>query len=424
MCEMQELCEYLAKVSPLLAELLLPPRRRPSVKARKAAQPDQPEPPSVVVMCAAANSLAGPVARLHPRATRQVLSLAHLAARVASDAGTSSAAATPPARSGHAFDSADKVHAFLKRCGVKRPESANPCLKAGLLRGKLTVPPQFLLDGADADPYLQYVLLTGECEDCGKALQCSVKQAVKQDTCGGDYEEGNPGGAVQCKKCEQGLYITGLCEGRPELTTGKFHNHCDQCPDFGTCIGDYRNDHCSRCGDHFYAGLMGYACPCHGQRGSGSESESDDEGGGFADYGGGGDEWSRDAEPIVDTPDASCWSGQLVGVEHFERDAHEGLLARVRDSRRFLLDLPNEARAAFIGLGGRPTLDAMDFFLRNDSQLESMTPAELRAAAPAALKAIEAIRGVRGLGGEEGEEDGEDDGEEEGEEEGSEMSQD
>ena len=97
----------------------------------------------------------------------------------------------PPAGSGHALDLADKqVHVFLKRCGVKRPEGANPCLKAGLLWGKLAVPPQFLGDGADAAPYLQPARAAhrGVRGVRQGASVHSQEGSLKQDTCGGDYE--------------------------------------------------------------------------------------------------------------------------------------------------------------------------------------------------------------------------------------------
>ena len=86
---------------------------------------------------------------------------------------------------------------------------------------------------------------------------------------GGDYEDGGIEGAVQCEDC-CGMYVTGLCEGRAQFDSGKFHNHCTQCPDFGICIGDYREAHCEDCGKHWFAGMSGFACShCGGGRGDG-----------------------------------------------------------------------------------------------------------------------------------------------------------
>ena len=111
--------------------------------------------------------------------------------------------------------------------------------------------------------------------------------------------------------------MTALCTDKPHFDCGKFHNHCTQCPDFGQCIYDYRNDHCRRCGDHYFAGLSGFSCPCFGK---------DNESRGF--YGGYNDDDDDDyVYRVVDeridlndylaranTPgDLTSWSGQLDG---------------------------------------------------------------------------------------------------------------
>ena len=62
---------------------------------------------------------------------------------------------------------------------------------------------------------------------------------------------------ILSKDCGHGMYLSGLCKGEAYLDDGKSHNHCTRCPDFGVCIGDYREAHCSSCGDHYFAGLMG-----------------------------------------------------------------------------------------------------------------------------------------------------------------------
>jgi hypothetical protein len=437
MCEISELCAYLAAVSPHLAELLLPLRRRPSTKSQTAAVSDT---PSALVSAAVANSLSGPVAALRPRATQRVPSLAQLAARTAAGeanarsgagpeagcGGSAAAAASSAAgSSGHTLDTVDKVHAFLKRCGAKHPERANPCLKAGLLRGKLQVPPACLKEGADPTPYLQHVLLSTPCDECGKNLQCTVKQALGQCSSGGDYEDGNPGGAIQCKQCRVGAYITGLCEGRPSSTSGKFHNHCTECPDFGTCIGDYRNDHCSRCGGHYFSGLSGFACPCRGSDRPGTFGGSDY---GSDDNDDDDDEHvrERDAEIIPDTPSADCWSGQLRGIESYEVAAHSALLTRVLEAKLFLLEMPSAARQqALAMLGGLEMRESLEFLLRPGSEISAMSPAELRAAAPGALHFISVLQGLGGfagaLGGAAG---GVDHADESGEEEGGESEED
>ena len=97
---------------------------------------------------------------------------------------------------------------------------------------------------------------------------CTIGDALWQSTYGGcDYEDGGLDAPVQCEDC-CGNYITALCTSRPHFDSGKFHNHCTQCPDFGECIYDYRNEHCEDCGSHYFAGLSGFACSeCGGGRG-------------------------------------------------------------------------------------------------------------------------------------------------------------
>jgi hypothetical protein len=36
------------------------------------------------------------------------------------------------------------------------------------------------------------------------------------------------------------------------ITFVQFHNHCTECEKLGMCIGDYRENHCRRCKDHYF----------------------------------------------------------------------------------------------------------------------------------------------------------------------------
>ncbi len=75
--------------------------------------------------------------------------------------------------------------------------------------------------------------------------------------------------------CTGRAYVTDLCGGRPHGDSGKFHNHCTLCPNFGNCIGDNRESHCERCGDHFFGGFgSSFKCDC---RGGGEETYEDEE---------------------------------------------------------------------------------------------------------------------------------------------------
>ena len=78
-------------------------------------------------------------------------------------------------------------------------------------------------------------------------------------------------------KADGRTYVTRVCEGRPHFDSGKFHNHCTECPGFGICIGDYREAHCDECGKHYFAGLQGFPCPCQGRRRGRGFGDSDDD---------------------------------------------------------------------------------------------------------------------------------------------------
>jgi len=148
----------------------------------------------------------------------------------------------------------DQVHLLMvKRLGLSAEEAdqANPCFKRGVLKGHIK-----LLEGTSLDT----VIYTGRCICCSASHEATIGAVLDQPVYGGnDYEDGGQEGAIQCEDC-CGMYVTGLCEGNPSFDSGKFHNHCVECPDFGRCIGDYREAHCPDCGGHWFAGMSGFAC--------------------------------------------------------------------------------------------------------------------------------------------------------------------
>jgi len=96
-----------------------------------------------------------------------------------------------------------------------------------------------------------------------------LKDVLYQEDYGGDYEDGSEGASAECICCKDGeednewpgkAYVTRLCEGQPELSDGKFHNHCGECKGFGQCIGDYRMAHCGKCNKHWFQGNLGFKC--------------------------------------------------------------------------------------------------------------------------------------------------------------------
>jgi hypothetical protein len=352
--EMKELANALAAASDHMRSLLV-------------------QQPSDDVAARALNSLGGPVAVLRPEQIQRVRQLSQLAAAATAetaaavtatepapmDTGSSSAAAGSVPRG---FESCNDVHAFLRRCGVTDPAAANPCLKAALLNGAVRVPAS-LLHAPDARPFLDTLLLEGSCACCGQTLRCTVREALSQATSGGDYEDGGPGAAIFCRSCglgENGNYITGLCLGQPAFDSGKGHNHCTRCPDFGQCIGDYREAHCGRCGNHYYRGLVGGRCSCRGGGSSMMEmddydggmyggSDSDDSDGGRRDQQGSGVGGSGDIDLRLPPAD-DCWNGRLQGAADFEADAHVAALERAAKDLQWLLGLPEQAQTSLLNL--------------------------------------------------------------------------
>jgi len=190
---------------------------------------------------------------------------------------------------------------------------------------------------------------------------CTVRHALKQRSSGGiDYCDGGEGGAVKCdnEDCGEGNYLTRLCMGLKEAhyDSGKFHNHCWKCPDFGECIFDYRNDHCDLCGDHYFAGNSGFSCPCRGKDddyrqmgmwgGGGGRFDDDDEDDGF-------DETAElDIAPVGDVSVSTlCWSGRLHGIEAEVKQRRASAISEVVQGVHWFTDeVPGVQQAAIIAL--------------------------------------------------------------------------
>jgi len=109
---------------------------------------------------------------------------------------------------------------------------------------------------------------------CECKVDVTLEMLLKQPNYVGgdedDYEDvGLEGATIFCEehKEENGGWcrMSGLCEGN--VTTGKFLNHCvkGKCSngkEYGMCIGDSQNAHCTRCGGHYYAGGWGGGHGC------------------------------------------------------------------------------------------------------------------------------------------------------------------
>jgi len=149
------------------------------------------------------------------------------------------------------------IDKLLEKLNVEKIDSVSKCLKASM--GKKYI-------NMDVDNPLDQVICKATCLDCESKdiISVTVRDLLYQpDVAGLDYEDGGKNAPVKCKNCGDGMYVTGLCEGKFKFDSGKFHNHCTECKGFGKCIGDYRNEHCDNCGKHYFAGLMGsFPCKC------------------------------------------------------------------------------------------------------------------------------------------------------------------
>mmetsp|Transcript_28298 Transcript_28298/g.61605 ORF Transcript_28298/g.61605 Transcript_28298/m.61605 type:complete len:732 (-) Transcript_28298:192-2387(-) len=147
---------------------------------------------------------------------------------------------------------------------LARAREVNPCLKKAILLGHIKL---------GDNTTKKTVIFEGSCVHCDSSLKCTIGNALCQSTYGGsDYCDGGEDAGVKCASCRKamgaeycgGNYVTGLCRNDFEFDSGKFHNHCCECDDFGICMGDYREGHCPHCGDHYFVGNSGFPCPSCG----------------------------------------------------------------------------------------------------------------------------------------------------------------
>ena len=167
----------------------------------------------------------------------------------------------------------ERISEKMEALGIESDEENGNCARAAIYRGKIK------LTGSQSD--LDQVILSGTLE-CGHSCDATLRDLLKQpDYAGIDYENGCQEATVVCdeydeNECEDGrTYVTGICRGNPSFDSGKFHNHCTTCKNYGMCLGDYREAHCERCDSHYYAGCGGiFKCECR-RRGFGGESDSE-----------------------------------------------------------------------------------------------------------------------------------------------------
>ena len=150
----------------------------------------------------------------------------------------------------------EDVDAILVAAGIEDASRVSKCLRGGQKR---------YISFTSENP-LKEVVIRSPCRECFEYLTVTVEDLLYQpDDSALDWEEGGLCASVRCSNEEcAGIYVTRICEGTPKFDSGKYHKHCTQCKDFGTCIGDCREVHCRSCGRHYFAGLQGFPCPWQG----------------------------------------------------------------------------------------------------------------------------------------------------------------
>ena len=139
----------------------------------------------------------------------------------------------------------DQVDQLLQALGYDDPSQASKCVKRAIQRGFIVLDEQGLDD--------QVLFSAVACDHCGSRLECTLRDLLDQPDFGGDDDDDDDDatasahhrrhGALRCKQChEHNGYLTGMCEGRFDIDSGKFHNHCTQCEgkyrlyDICTCL--------------------------------------------------------------------------------------------------------------------------------------------------------------------------------------------
>jgi len=167
------------------------------------------------------------------------------------------------------------VDELLRNVGVLRTSKVSLCVKAAIFNGHIDVNENML----DLKAVILEIVDENYCP-CRQTFTATLENLMYQPDHGGyDREELNLA-TVKCscasgcfnKDCDvnslfpspHAIYVTNICKGSPTVTTGHYHNHCDECPNFGMCIGDYRESHCLSCHEHFFKnGIEGLCTNCN-----------------------------------------------------------------------------------------------------------------------------------------------------------------
>jgi len=152
-----------------------------------------------------------------------------------------------------------EVERMLKEMGID-PAECSRCILAAIQNGAIEI--------TGKKEELETVLYESKGEVCDCKIPAKLGDVLLQgDYGGGDYEDNESSNAkVYCWTCKgkqeeeedytfgHFYFLTGMCDGQVSLNSGKWHNHCYECPGYGVCLHDYREAHCSSCGGHGYRG--------------------------------------------------------------------------------------------------------------------------------------------------------------------------
>lgn len=146
------------------------------------------------------------------------------------------------------FKDGDEVLKKLNELKVKG--NISRCLIQGILNNHVSL---------SGDKPLQNLVTKANCYSCSQELTVLVSDVVNQ----ADVPKGSDSSTgIKCTKCKSFNFITSMCTGNLSTCEALRKYHCNMCPGFGKCQSDYREEHCYRCGSHYWGGKGSVGCSC------------------------------------------------------------------------------------------------------------------------------------------------------------------
>jgi len=155
-----------------------------------------------------------------------------------------------------------EVERLLTQMGVN-PKECSRCILAGIMYGFIKI------TGEKAD--LDKVIYEDQPQMCECKLKARLGDVLLQGDYGGYDFYDSKNAKIFCHDCIKKeectghfYFLTDVCVGKPYYEGSKHHHHCRECPDYGTCVGDYRESHCDTCGEHGWRGeCSNRKCPTY-----------------------------------------------------------------------------------------------------------------------------------------------------------------